>query len=80
MDQGTVEYKRGPGRPAKPGGMDTWKIYLSMEVSYFFRSLLTDPNTNRIPQGEMSGLVERLLREEMARVKLQLAKNKEVQQ
>jgi hypothetical protein len=65
----TEVYKRGPGRPAKPGGMDTWKIYIPMEVSHFFRSILTNPDTGRIPQGDLSGLCERLLRDEMARIR-----------
>ena len=57
-------YKTGPGRPAKPGGTDRIHCSINMELGLFWRLQLLDPVTQRIPNGAISSLVERLLREE----------------
>lgn len=60
----TEEYKSNRGRPARQGG--TWRFHclIGGELALFWQMQLIDPLTGKIPHGALSGLVERLLREE----------------
>lgn len=60
----TAGFKSGPGRPPRAGGVDKWHVNIPTELALFWRVQLADPVTARMPNGAMSGLVERLLREE----------------
>jgi hypothetical protein len=59
-----VAYKTGPGRPAKIGGTDRIHASINGELGLFWRLQLLDPLTGKIPNGALSSLVARLLREE----------------
>ena len=61
-------YRSQRGRPPKPGGIATWKVYVPTELADFHRLFLVDPVTGKIPSGALSGFVERLLREEKERM------------
>jgi hypothetical protein len=62
--QESLEYRNKPGRPPRPGGTDPWKVYVPTDLANFHRLVLADPVTGKIPNGALSSLVERLLREE----------------
>lgn len=70
------DYRPGPGRPPKPGGTETWKIYIPLELATFHRLFLTDPVSGKIPLGVLSGFVERLLREEKERMEQEHKRSK----
>jgi len=59
-----TEYRTGPGRPTKQGGTDRIHASINGELALFWRMQLLDPLTERIPNGAISSLIERLLREE----------------
>lgn len=65
MNDGTLKPARG--RPANPIRKDDWHVKVDQELSVYFRMKFLDEFTQRTRLGELSTLVNRLLREERER-------------
>lgn len=70
MTDKTASYKSNRGRPPNAVPKDDWHIHLDRDISLYFRLKYLDPLSQRMKQGAMSELVNRLLREEMRREQL----------
>ncbi|MFM6926962.1 MAG: hypothetical protein ACKOX6_00770 [Bdellovibrio sp.] len=66
MSENTVEINKG-GRPAAPIPNDRWNVRVSPDVGVYWRTRFWDELSQQVRKGEMSKLVDRLLREEMNR-------------
>jgi len=62
------------GRPTSPIKRDDWHVKVEEDVSLFFRMLFHDTFTGATKKNALSDLVNRLLKEERARLQNNKAK------
>lgn len=63
-----ITFKSNRGRPASTTPKDDWHVKVEQELSVYFRSLFYDEFTGQTKKSAMSDLINRLLREEKAKL------------